>query len=138
MLKAILTVVIIFLFKNSSKAIYSLSYRKVEIGKYLADFLIRHTHDLFTVEKIRFKDLKYTCAFYGAIFEIDKVFRKSPPNLYLVLETGYWYGPAIKLAESYGAKIVQCTSGNRILEIGSKVNIPINSIDSWNYGVHRE
>lgn len=137
MLKAIFTVVIIFLFRNSSKAIYSLSYRNVEIGKYLADFLIRQTYDLFTLEKIRFKDLKKASAFYWAIFETDKIFRKAPPNLYLVLETGYWYGPVIKLAESYGARIVQCTSGNRILELGYKMNRPINPIDSWNYEVHR-
>lgn len=137
MIKALLMALIVFIFWNNSKSIYSLSFRNVEIGKYLADYLIRRSDDLFSVEQIRFRDLKHVSVFYWKLIEVDKIFRKAPPDMYLVLETGYWYGPVIKMAENYGARIVQCLSGSKIMEIGKKINIPINSIDSWNYGVHK-
>ncbi len=137
LIKAILLTIQLFLFKNNEKSIYSLKYHSVDVGKYLADVLIRHSDDLFSVNKIRTKDLKNAILFFWFIVEFGENFKKRRPSIYLVLETGYWNGPAIRIAENYGSKIIQCLSGNRVIEIGDKTDIPINPIDLWNYGVHK-
>lgn len=134
--KSLLLVLQWFIFSNSEEKIYKINYKGILIGKYIADFLIRHTDNLFSLKKFRFSYLKLMLAFAWSLVEMDKLFEKAPPSIYLVLETGFWFGPVIRLAEQHGARIIQCTSGNRTIQIGNSVGIPINPIDSWNYEVH--
>ena len=133
LIRAIITAIYIFFFKNTTRLIYSLTYNDIEIGKYVADFLIRYSSDLFTMEKVRFRDLKHLIKFYWALYEADELFKKNPPDMYVVLEVGYFYGPIIKLAKASGAKIVQCLAGLGIREIGN--GRPINNQDNDNYQI---
>lgn len=134
--KALLLVLKWFAFSNSEEKIYKINYKGILIGNYIADFIIRHTDSLFSLKKFRFSYLKLMLVFAWSLIEIDKLFAKTPPSIYLILETGFWFGPVIKLAEQHKATIIQCSSGNRAVQIGNRVGIPINSIDSWNYEVH--
>lgn len=136
-LKAMLLSCYWYIFCNTESKVYSLKILNEEVGIYLADFVIRHSNDLYTFDKIRLKDLKKVILFTYRILSVGSIFKLNPPNMYIVHETGYWFGPIIKIAERKGAEIIQCDAGNRINFLGDKHNLPIVATDIWHHEIKK-
>ncbi|MCR5205012.1 MAG: hypothetical protein K6E47_08130 [Lachnospiraceae bacterium] len=133
LLKTLFMAVELFVFHNTESKLYEFTINGIKMGKYLADFIIRTQGEVYTINKIRSSDMKKVIAFLWAYNSIAIQFKRNKPKYFIVHETGYWYGPVIIMAEKYGAELIQCTNGNRIIEFGDKVGLGITPCELWNY-----
>lgn len=123
---------------NDEKKIYQLELLGIPIGGYLADFIIRHQSDVFCIKRIRIKDLKFVIVFVWRMLSINSMFKMKSPKYYLVRETTYWHAAIIKLAEQYGAHVIQVIFKGRATPIGKEFGVKLDGCSLCNYELRKK
>ena len=123
------------LFYRGKDRIYDISIADERVGGYLADSIIRQTDNLYTVDELKCKDIKKIFAFSWQIKSVSRIFNKMKPDIYLLQEYDYWFGPVAKMAEKKGTVVINCDSHSRVVFLGSRFGVPMNAARQFNFQI---
>lgn len=123
------------LFYGGKDKIYDISIAGIRVGGYLADYIIRLTDNIYNVNELKLKYIKLILAFSWQIRTVSNMFKKERPNIYLMQEFDYVYGPMARIAEQYGATVINCDSHSRVVFLGEKYGVGMNVARQFSFQI---
>ena len=123
------------IFYRGKGKLYSIEIDGIKVGGYLADHIIRNKKNIYNVDQLTVKNIKHILAFSWQIKSILSLFKKNPPDIYLIQEYDYWYGPVAKMADLYGATVINCDSHNRCCFLGGKYGVEMCATRQFSFQI---